>query len=191
MGANGNAAGAASGASFTLNAGTIQLLANGTNTFGGANSTLYINGGNISNTATGGTRSNLIVIGGDIAFQGSGGVNTWSGTVSITGNVPRKITLDSATSGQVFSGVISSTATNGLTFDATATGVPAASAQSISISNIANTFTGPITINNGEVVFANSNSLGNSANDIVIGAGRLTMTTGDIASTHGLSLIHI
>lgn len=180
IGAQGGAL--AAGSSFTLGAGTV--IVSGNNSFGGTNSALNINGGTIQSSGTRAFANSAITIGGDFTNQGTG-IATYSGTVWL-GGVLRTITNDTASGSRVYSGVVSNYGSNGITFTATTQG--ATGTGTTNFTNATNTFSGPITISNGEVIFASSNSLGNVNNSIVIDGGRLTMTTGDIASTHAISL---
>jgi autotransporter-associated beta strand protein len=91
---------------------------------------------------------------------------TFDSTMAL-GASARTLTLGNA--GTVtFGGVISNTATNGLTFAATTGG-----SGRFELTNTTNTFTGPISITGGEVRFAANGSLGNAANTVTVDGGRL------------------
>ena len=148
IGSQGNAL--AAGSSFTLGAGTV--IVSGNNSFGGANSTLNINGGNIQQAS--GTRvyANSINIGGDFEQSGATGTGTYSGTVSL-GNAIR--TINNTQSGKRnYTGVISGVG-GGLTITGAGTG-------GTFIGNIANTFSGAVTIVNGKTIWNGSGAFGNT-----------------------------
>jgi autotransporter-associated beta strand protein len=180
------------GGGFTLNAGTI--ITRGVNAMGG-NATagpLTLNGGTVAANATrdfSGKYSG-ITIGGDIQFgstttPASGSANlTFSNTVSL-GSSMRTLTLGG--SGAIaFSGVISNTGSDGITFTSNTNGT-----GRFDISNTANTFSGPININGdggtgiAEVRFTLDGSLGNTGNTININGGRLATAT--IGGTYSIT----
>jgi autotransporter-associated beta strand protein len=188
--ATGSYGGTPNAQSFTINGGTV--IARGTTGLGsGAASVLNLNGGTLAsngsrdfaNTRFGGG----IVIGGNmqfgelltnVALASSTADLSFANNVSL-GTGVRTLTLGN-TGTQTFSGIISNTS-GGISFSATAGGT-----GRFDITGTANTFTGPININAGEVRFSADGSLGNSANTIVIDGGRLatasaatyTITTG-------------
>lgn len=148
MGAQGTAL--AAGSSFTLNGGTV--IVSGNNSFGGANSTLNINGGNIQQASGTRTYANAINIGGDFEQSGAGGTGTYSGTVAL-GGATRTIT-NTQTGKRVYSGVISGVG-GGLTITGAGTG-------ETFIGNTGNTFSGPVTIVNGKTVWNGSGAFGST-----------------------------
>ena len=142
--------GLVAGSSFTLNAGTV--IVSGNNSFGGANSTLNINGGNIQQASGTRTYANAINIGGDFEQSGAGGTGTYSGTVAL-GNAIR--TINNTQNGKrVYSGVISGVG-GGLTITGAGTG-------ETFIGNTGNTFSGPVTIVNAKTVWNGSGAFGNT-----------------------------
>ena len=139
------------GSSFTLNAGTVIVSHN--NSFGGANSALNINGGNIQQASGTRTFANAINIGGDFEQSGAGGTGTYSGTVSL-GDTTR--TINNTQNGKrAYTGVISGGAGAGLTITGLGTG-------ETFIGNTANTFSGAVTIVNGKTVWNGSGAFGNT-----------------------------
>ena len=164
---------------FTLNAGTVIVAGN--NSLGGSTSALTLNGGILQSTG-GRTYANNITIGGDFGNAGTGNA-TFSGTVAL-GSATRSINNTTTSGSRIYSGVISSTGTSGLTF----TG---AGAGQTYIGNAGNTFIGTVTIAGSEVGFANNGSLGNVNNTIVIDGGRFTAsTTAGAAATYTLDATH-
>jgi autotransporter-associated beta strand protein len=177
--ATGNYTSTANAQSFTINGGTV--IARGTTGLGnGSASVLNLNGGTLASNATrafDNTRfGGGIVIGGNMQF---GGLSTnvaladSSASLSFANNVSLGTGVRTFTLGnngtQTFSGIISNSS-GGITFSAnsglTGTG-------RFDITGTANTFTGPINITAGEARFTADESLGNSANTIVIDGGRL------------------
>jgi autotransporter-associated beta strand protein len=156
---------------FTLTAGT--MVVNGVNAMGG--NTLALNGGilcstgnmNLSTKYPGG-----ITIGGNLQFgeisaPAAGAASlTFSDNISL-GNANRTLTLGNAgiTS---FGGVISNTASTGITFSANSNGT-----GMFDITNPGNTFSGTLNLNGGEVRFMADGSFGNAANAISIDGGVL------------------
>ena len=172
-------AGGAFSGGFTLNAGTVIMR--GVDAMGGsASNVLTLNGGTVASNGTR-TIANTkygggIVIGGDVQFGELATVNTLASStanLSFANNVSLGTGVKTFTLGnngvQTFSGTISNTS-GGITFSANAglTG-----AGRFDITGTANSFTGPININAGEVRFSADGSLGNPANTIVIDGGRL------------------
>ena len=159
---------------FTLNAGTVILQ--GVNAMG-AGGALTLNGGTVAGSGTRtltGKYTGGITIGGNVQFGELATVNTLaSSTANLTfsdamnlGGVVRTLTLGN--SGTVtFGGVISNTGSDGITFAANAN-----TDGRFEITNAANTFTGNIGINGGEVRFTADGSIGNAANDIILDGGR-------------------
>ena len=138
----------AAGSSFTLGAGTV--IVSGNTSFGGVNSTLNINGGNIQ-TTTSRTFANAINIGGDFENSGSSTAN-YSGAVSLGGATR---TINNTQSGKRnYTGVISGVG-GGLTITGAGTG-------GTFIGNIANTFSGAVTIVNGKTIWNGSGAFGNT-----------------------------
>jgi len=166
---------------FTLNAGTIIIT--GTNSVG--TGTFTINGGVVS-ASTGKTRTANIVLGGNFENTGTGN-DVWSGTVAL-GSATRTIT-NSVTSGnsRSYTGIISGATGSGLTFSGSGAGMTY-------IGNTANTFSGPVAITGGEVIFNNNGAFGSSTS-ITLDGGRLTIgssssgtaiTSATIASTRNI-----
>jgi autotransporter-associated beta strand protein len=191
-------AGGVYGGGFTLNAGTV--IARGVNAMGG-NPTpgpLNLNAGTVASTATlnFSNKYSSINFGGDIQFGST--TLPANGNTAITFNTPMTMgspmrTLTLGIQGNIiFGGVISNTSANGITFTANANG-----SGRFDITNVANTFTGPININgdggNGvaEVRFSSDGSFGNTTNTININGGRLATanaTTYTLTSTRGIQL---
>lgn len=162
---------------FTLNAGTV--IARGTTGLGsGATQVLTLNGGTIASNATR-TFDNTrfgggIVIGGNVQFGELAtvvSIASSSANLSFANNVSLESANRTLTVGnngeQTFSGVVSNTGSGGITFAAN-TGADG----QFRLTNAANTFTGNININGGEVRFTTNGSMGNAANDIIIDGGR-------------------
>ena len=158
---------------FTLNAGTVILQ--GVNAMG-AGGSLNLNGGTVAGSATRdltGKYTGGIVIGGNVQFGELSTVNTLassSGNLTFSdamnlGSAVRTFTLGN-TGTVTFGGVISNSF-GGLTFSAN-TGATGKS----NITGSANTFTGDINIDAGEVQFTADGSIGNAENDIIIDGGR-------------------
>ena len=145
---------------FTLNAGTIII--SGANSIG--TGTFTINGG-VVQASTGKTRTANIVLGGNFENAGTGS-DVWSGTVNL-GNATRTINNTTTSGSRSYTGVISGAAGSGLTFSGSGTG------QTF-IGNTGNTFSGPITITGGEVIFNNNGALG-ATTSITLDGGRLTI----------------
>lgn len=177
---------------FTLNAGTVILQ--GVNAMG-AGGALNLNGGTVAGSATRdltGKYTGGITIGGNVQFGELSTVNTLassSGNLTFSNNMNLGSAVRTLTLGNngnvAFGGVISNTS-GGITFSANA-----GATGRFDITGSANTFTGPININGGEVRFTADGSLGNSANTIVIDGGRLgTVNSGvyTIASARGIAV---
>ena len=169
---------------FTLNAGTV--IVRGTTGMGsGATNVLTLNGGTVAGNATR-TLENTrfgggILIGGNVQFGELSTIVTLASStanLSFANNVSlgaanRTLTLGNQGT-QTFSGIISSTGTGGLTFDANA----GTTGGLFALTAIANTFVGDVTINGGEARFTADGSLGDAANDIIIDGGTFSMATG-------------
>ena len=169
IGAQGNAL--AAGSSFTLSAG--EVIVSGSNSFGGANAALNINGGKI--TSSGSTRTfanSAVTIGGDFGNSGSGAA-VWTGTVAL-GGATRTINNTTTGGSRSYTGVISGATGSGLTFSGAGTG-------QTYIGNTANTFSGPVAITGGEVIFNDNGALG-ATTSITLDGGRLTIGTTSSAS---------
>lgn len=172
-------AGAAYPAGFTLNAGTVIM--NGVDAMGASTtSPLTLNGGTVASGAsramTSAKYGGGIVIGGNVQFGelvtnvalASSTANlSFANNVSL-GGAARTFTLGND-GVQTFSGIISNSS-GGITFSANS---GLSGAGRFDITGTANSFTGPININAGEVRFSADGSLGNSANTVVIDGGRL------------------
>ena len=168
---------------FTLNAGTV--IARGTTGLGsGGTNTLTLNGGTL---AANGSRTfantrfpNGITIGGNVQIGTlATEVSLSSSTANLVldndvslGSANRTLTQGSNGS-HGFTGVISNSGSGGITFAALS-----GTDGRFDISNAANTFTGDIQINGGEVRFTADGSLGNAANDIIIDGGRFATLSG-------------
>ena len=142
----------------------------------GAGGSLNLNGGTVAGSATRdltGKYTGGIVIGGNVQFGELSTVNTLassSGNLTFSdamnlGSAVRTFTLGN-TGTVTFGGVISNSF-GGLTFSAN-TGATGKS----NITGSANTFTGDINIDAGEVQFTADGSIGNAENDIIIDGGR-------------------
>ena len=157
---------------FTLNAGTISMSGTSANTVG--TGALAINGGTFYSTGTRTFAAGSLAIGGDFTFGGTG--NPVFGMPISLGSATRNITNSTASGSRILGGVISGNAGVGLTFWGSGSGT-------INLTNAANSFTGPITINGAEVQFQNDGSFGAvpgspTAGAIVIDGGRLTSADG-------------
>jgi autotransporter-associated beta strand protein len=175
---------------FTLNAGTV--IARGTTGLGsGATNTLTLNGGTLAangsrtfaNTRFGGG----ITIGGNVQFgalatevslSNSTANLVFDNNVSL-GAVNRTLTQGSNGS-HGFTGVISNSGSGGITFAALS-----GTDGRFDITNAANTFTGDINVNGGEVRFTTDGSMGNAANDIIIDGGRFSKASDATTVTLG------
>lgn len=162
------------GSSFTLNGGTV-IIEGGTNSLGGANTALNINGGTINSTGGRTYANSAITIGGDFGNSGVGNA-VWTGTVNL-GGATRTINNATTSGSRSYTGVISGGTGAGLTFSGSGVG------QTF-IGNTANTFSGPITITGGEVIFNNNGAFGSSTS-ITLDGGRLTI--GSDASGTGIT----
>lgn len=186
----GTGAGAFTGG-FTLNAGTV--IARGTTGLGsGATNTLVLNGGTIASNATRSFDSTRfgggITIGGNVQFGELAtvvSIASSSANLSFANNVSLGSANRTLTQGNngtnTFSAVISNTGTGGITFAANAN-----TDGRFEITNAANTFTGPINVNGGEVRFTADGSLGNATNDIVIDGGRFSKASDATTVTLGV-----
>ena len=168
---------------FTLNDGTV--IVGGNNSFGGASTTLTINGGTIQSS---GTRSygNNIILGGNHTHTGTGNA-TFPKTVSL-GAVTRTITNSTTSGDRKYSGVISGNSGAGLIFDGSGSGT-------ITLSG-ANTYDGGTTVNSGTLVLGSTGVLADEGAVTVNGGtlscgtfsetiGALTLTSGSITGTTG------
>jgi autotransporter-associated beta strand protein len=131
---------------MTLNAGTVRFGVNN----GLGTGTLTINGGTLANTnASARTLSNNVVVGGDFGIgQSSVGATILSGNIDLTGDTRTVTVVRSST----FSGVVSN---GGLNINAVSV------APTLTLSG-ANTFSGPLTINGGEVAMSGGGTLNTS-----------------------------
>lgn len=167
---------------FTLNAGTV--IARGTTGLGsGAANTLVLNGGTLAANATrsfDNTRfGGGITIGGNVQFGELATVVTnanntanlsFANNVSL-GGATRTFTQGNSGT-QLFSGIVSNTS-GGITFAANAN-----TDGRFDFTNTANSFTGDVNVNGGEVRFTADGSLGNAANDIILDGGRFGIASG-------------
>ena len=149
---------------FTLNNGTV--IVTGNKALG--NGSLTFNGGTLQSSTSKTFTPTSIIIGGDFAFAGTGNDNYDAATTIALGSSTRTISNNASGSRQL-RGLISGGAGAGLTFAGTGTG-------QIYIGNTGNTFTGPVAINGGEVVFNGDGAFG-STTSITIDGGRLTMAS--------------
>ena len=187
MGAGGTFAGG-----FTLGTGTV--VAGGVNAMGSGGA-LNLNGGILTvNSGTSrdfsGKYTGGITVGGNVQFGDSVNVSAGTGNMTFSNNIALGAATRTLTLGYggnvIFGGVISNTATNGLTFAATSGGT-----GRFDITNTANTFTGDLKITGGEVRFTGAGSYGNVNNNIIIDGGRLATTSGTtytLASTHAITI---
>ena len=162
---------------FTLNAGTV--IARGTTGLGsGATNTLVLNGGTLASNATrtfDNTRfAGGITIGGNVQFGELATIVALANStanLSFANNVSlgavNRIFTQGNSGTNTFSAIISNTGSGGITFAANAN-----TDGRFDITGTANTFTGNIGINGGEVRFTADGSIGNAANDIIIDGGR-------------------
>ena len=165
---------------FTLNSGT--LIAGGINAMG--NGALILNSGTVAGSATRDFTAKFasgITIGGNIQFgemstvislANSTANLTFSNNISL-GSSLRTLTLGNG-GNMTFSGIISNSASTGITFAANVNGTGTITLGS------ANTYSGTTTINGGEVVFPADGSFGAipgsvTTNSIIIDGGRLTL----------------
>jgi fibronectin-binding autotransporter adhesin len=174
---------------FTLNAGTV--VARGTTGMGsGGSNTLTLNGGAIAaNNSRDFATTRFpggITIGGNVQFGELSTVVSIAGSstnLSFANNVSLGVGVRTFTQGNngtnTFSGVISNTS-GGLTFAANAN-----TDGRFEITNAANTFTGDINVNGGEVRFTTDGSIGNAANDIIIDGGRFSKASDATTVTLG------
>jgi len=187
---------------FTLNAGTF--ISRSGNAFGNNPSTgiVTLNAGTIAAASTPPSAGSFfgkfstLIFGGDIQFGITNAPSSINTGMSFTdpmslGNVLRTLTLGNSGT-MFFGGIISNTGANGITFTANSSGL-----GRFEITNSANTFTGPITLNGtgsaglAEVRFMENGSLGNAANTININGGRLASianTSFTIAGTHSIQV---
>jgi autotransporter-associated beta strand protein len=160
---------------FTLNAGAV--VSRGISSFGqGATNVLTLNGGIL---ASSGSRvfdttyfGGGIVVGGNVQIGALSSAVTSassSGAMSFTNNMSLGAGNRTFTVGNnavhTFGGIISNTA-GGMTFSRLA-GVTG----SLNITNLANTFSGDVTITGGRVNFSGDGSLGNASNNVIIDGG--------------------
>jgi autotransporter-associated beta strand protein len=170
---------------FTLTAGT--MVVNGINAMGV--NTLTLNGGILCSTGDmplAGKYPGGIIIGGNVQFgeivaPASGAADlAFSDNITL-GNANRTLTLGNA--GTVsFAGIISNSAPAGITFSANSSGTGL-----FDLTNVANTFSGTVNLNGGEVRFAANGSCGNSVNVIGIDGGVLR-TDATFTLAHNLQL---
>lgn len=160
------------GGGFTLNEGTV--IVRGVNAMG--NGLLTLNGGTVASNASrdlSGRYSN-IVVGGDIQFGDQSGLSSATASVSFNSNISLGNSLRSFILGNggviKFGGKISGTAGIRFTNNVNGTGV-------IDITNPANSFTGPVSINGGLVRFAADGSFGDPSNKIMLDGGQLVANT--------------
>jgi autotransporter-associated beta strand protein len=180
------------GGGFTLNAGTViarDSMAMGS----GATNRLTLNGGTIAADASrtfDNTRFGAgISIGGNVqvgAMATQEGLSSSVASLVFANNVSlgtENRTLTQGNDGSHgFTGVISNSASGGITFAAVA-----GTNGRFDITNNANTFTGNISINGGEVRFTADGSMGNSANDIIIDGGSFAKASDANTVTLGAS----
>lgn len=150
---------------FTLNAGT--MIVSGANAL--SSGPLTFNGGTLQSSGTQAFTSSSITIGGDFAVAGTGNANFDLATTIALGSATRTITNNTTSGSRQFRGLISGATNVGLTFAGTG-------AAQIYVGNTGNTFSGPIAITGGEVVFNDNGSFG-ATTSITLDGGRLTMAS--------------
>jgi autotransporter-associated beta strand protein len=153
---------------FTLNAGTV--IVSGNASFGIA--AMTINSGTIQSSGARAFTPTSLTIGGDFALAGTGNANWDTAATIALGSSTRTITNNTTTGSRQFRGLIAGSSGAGLTFAGNG-------GAQIYIGNTGNTFTGPISITGGEVVFNGDGALGNTANSITLDGGRLSMASMD------------
>lgn len=175
---------------FTLNSGTV--IARGTTGMGtGTSNFLTLNGGTVAsngNRAFDNTRFAAgIFIGGNVQFGELAtvvSIASSSANLSFANNVnlggSNRILTQGNEGTNTFSGIISNTGSDGITFAANA-----GASGRFDITNAANTFTGNITVTGGEVRFTTDGSMGNAANDIYIDGGRFAKASDATTLTLG------
>lgn len=139
---------------FILNNGIVDLYGNSVLGAGG----LTINGGTLNARGISRTLNNSVTAGGDFTLNGaSAGLNTLtlSGTVNL-GGATRTITVD-AGGATTLTGVIS----NG--------GLIKSGTGRLNISNTGNTYSGPVTIQNGTLRAVQNGALGTGTSEIALG----------------------
>ena len=157
---------------FTLNAGTVIVSGK----YALSTGPLTFNGGTLQSSGSLTYNTGAITIGGSFAFAGTGS-DDYTNSISLGATTSTITNSTSATSAiRILGGVISGNAGTGLSFTGSGSGT-------INITNANNSFTGPITINGGEVQFANDGSFGATpgsavTNAIIIDGGRLTSADG-------------
>jgi fibronectin-binding autotransporter adhesin len=161
---------------YTLNAGTLIVVGN--KSLG--NGALNLNGGTLQTSGTRDYAPTSIVIGGDFALAGTGNQNWDAASTVALGSDTRTITNNTTSGSRQFRGVISGSSGVGLTFNGN--GINNDGGAQIYIGNVANTFTGPIAINGGEVVFNGDGALG-ATTSITLDGGRLTMASMNTGGT--------
>ncbi|MDN3655891.1 autotransporter-associated beta strand repeat-containing protein [Ferruginibacter paludis] len=173
---------------FTLTAGT--MVVNGINAMGATpGNTLTLNGGTLCSTGNMALAAKYpggITIGGNVQFGETAAPAAAAASLIFSdnidlGNANRTLTLGNA--GTVsFGGIISNSAPAGISFSANSNG-----SGLFDITNAANTFSGPVNLNGGEVRFAADGSFGNPANVIVMDGGVLR-TNATFTLAHNLQL---
>jgi autotransporter-associated beta strand protein len=170
---------------FTLTAGT--MVAGGVNAMGGNILNLY--GGILCSNATmnlstrypGGISISGNLQFGEVTLPALSSANlTFDNNISL-GAFNRTLTLGNAGT-TTFGGIISNTAAGGIGFTANSNG-----SGLFDITNTSNSFTGPVTINGGQIRFAGDGSFGNAINIISVDGGQLR-TDATFTITHPMQL---
>lgn len=170
---------------FTLTAGT--MVVDGVNAMGG--NILNLNGGILCSNATmnlstkypGGISISGNLQFGEVTLPALSSANlTFDNNISL-GAFNRTLTLGN-TGTTTFGGIISNTAAGGIGFTANSNG-----SGLFDITNTSNSFTGPVTINGGQIRFAADGSFGNAINIISVDGGQLR-TDATFTITHPMQL---
>ena len=156
---------------FTLNAGTLIVAGNKSQ----GNGALNLNGGTLQTSGSRDYTPTSIVIGGNFALAGTGNQDWDAATTISLGASTRTITNNTTSGSRQFRGLISGSPGAGLTFDGTG-------GAQLYIGNTGNTFTGPLAIDGGEVVFNDNGALG-ATTSITLDGGRLTMASMNTGGT--------
>jgi autotransporter-associated beta strand protein len=158
---------------FTVNSGTVILR--GVNAMGDGG-LLTLNGGTVAGSATRNLTDKYdsgIVVGGNVQF----------------GELATNVTIASSSANLTFNNNVNlGSATRTFTQGNNGSNTFAANAGTdgrFELTNTANTFTGDININGGEVRFTTDGSMGNAANDITIDGGRFAKASDATTVTLG------
>ncbi|HRQ87787.1 MAG TPA: autotransporter-associated beta strand repeat-containing protein, partial [Bacteroidia bacterium] len=141
---------------FRLESGTLEIYNTGA-VFG--TGTLELNGGQVLSDNNAYNLSNDVRVNGGFVFTGTKAL-TLSGTTTLGAPSPT-ITIDNTSQPLTLSGVVAGE------------GFTKMGAGTLVVNNTANTFSGPVNINVGEVEFTSNGALGNSTS-IAVDGGRLS-----------------